>query len=119
MLRLLNEIHYFDVLRSDRSISDNGLEARTPLDTDFVRYYLSINPELRSSNEQIEKYLLRKSFEGLLPKEVLWRRKEAFSDGVSGKENLGMRLYKKLLTKKYLIKNLTTIKNLVNITPQN
>lgn len=34
----------------------------------------------------MEKYLLRKAFDGLdlLPKEVLWRTKEAFSDGVSG-----------------------------------
>ena len=40
----------------------------------------------RFDNERIEKYLLRKAFDGLdyLPDDLLWRRKEAFSDGVSG-----------------------------------
>jgi len=86
--RLLNDIHYFDVLRSDRSISNHGLEARTPfLDRSFVSSYLSIPPELRfhPKHQQPEKYLLRKAFDDtdLLPKCVLWRTKEAFSDGVS------------------------------------
>ena len=46
--RLVKELHYFDVLRSDRSISSNGLEARTPfLDKAFVKYYLSIPAELK------------------------------------------------------------------------
>ena len=100
-LRLLNEIHYFDVLRSDRSISENGLEPRTPfLDTKFVKYYLSIDSKLRSSNEKMEKYLLRKSFEGILPKEVLWRRKEAFSDGVSGKERSWYEIIQDLIEEK-------------------
>ena len=47
--KLLNNIHYFDVLRSDRSISSHGLEARTPfLDKSFVETYLSINPNMRN-----------------------------------------------------------------------
>jgi asparagine synthase (glutamine-hydrolysing) len=86
--RLLQDICYFDVLRSDRSISSNGLEPRTPfLDREFVTTYLSIPSELRynTMNEHCEKYLLRKAFDDdkTLPKEVLWRTKEAFSDGVS------------------------------------
>jgi asparagine synthase (glutamine-hydrolysing) len=94
--RLLNDIHLFDVLRSDKSISSNGLEPRTPfLDRSFVNYVLSIPPYLRNHNNfnEPEKYLLRKSFtssvflnsEGnqFLPDEILWRKKEAFSDGVS------------------------------------
>jgi asparagine synthase (glutamine-hydrolysing) len=88
--KLLNEIHFFDVLRSDRSISSHGLEARTPfLDPNFVSTYMSIPADIRnhSKNNQCEKYLLRKAFDnGLLPKEVLWRTKEAFSDGVSSQE---------------------------------
>jgi len=94
--RLLTDIHTFDVLRSDKSISSHGLEPRTPfLDRSWVQYYLSIPTELRFhkvSNQQ-EKYLLRTAFseeyclnslgKPLLPKEVLLRRKEAFSDGVS------------------------------------
>ena len=86
--RLLSDIHYFDVLRSDRSIASNGLEARTPfLDKMFVQSYLSINSKLRfhKLKNQCEKWLLRYAFEplNLLPQEVLWRTKEAFSDGVS------------------------------------
>lgn len=90
--RLVDEIHYFDVLRSDRSISANGLEARMPfLDKEFVRYYLSIPAEQKmfDSKDRMEKYLLRKAFKpsGFLPDSVLWRRKCAFSDGVSAQEN--------------------------------
>jgi asparagine synthase (glutamine-hydrolysing) len=78
----------FDVLRSDRSISSNGLEARTPfLDKAFVDFYMSIPPEYKTFDKvnRIEKHLLRKAFEedNLLPADVLWRHKCAFSDGVS------------------------------------
>lgn len=85
--RLLNDINFYDVLRSDRSISTNGLEPRTPfLDRKWVEFYLTIPSKLRfDSNKKQEKYLFRKAFEksNLLPGEILWRRKEAFSDGVS------------------------------------
>ena len=88
VLRLLKDIHMFDVLRSDRSISSNGLEARTPfLDKTFVQTVLQIPIKYRQpSVGQPEKWLLRRAFDdGLtLPREVLWRRKEAFSDGISG-----------------------------------
>jgi asparagine synthase (glutamine-hydrolysing) len=95
--RLLKNIHLFDVLRSDKCISSHGLEPRTPfLDKTFVNYYLSIPQKLRfDSNKIMEKYLLRNSFtienfqniygRQILPNEILWRRKEAFSDGVSSK----------------------------------
>tara|TARA_Y100000590_G_scaffold452680_1_gene596279 strand:+ start:660 stop:2246 length:1587 start_codon:yes stop_codon:yes gene_type:complete len=88
--RLLDEIYLFDVLRSDRSISSNGLEPRTPfLDKKFVQYYFSLNPSIKQfdAKNKIEKYVLRKAFENdkLLPDEVLWRNKCAFSDGVSKK----------------------------------
>jgi len=91
-IKLIDEIYMFDVLRSDRCVSSNGLEARTPfLDKKFVEYYMSIPPEMKmfGSNKRPEKYLLRKAFEksNLLPDEVLWRRKCAFSDGVSSIEN--------------------------------
>jgi len=82
----LKEIHKYDVLRADRGIASNGLEARVPfLNYEFVDFYMSINPALRMPVDGIEKYLLRKSFDGFgyLPDEVLFRKKEAFSDGVS------------------------------------
>lgn len=90
IIRLLKDIHLFDVLRSDKSISSHGLEPRTPfLDKGFVDYYLSIPLQFRDHNRDhhIEKYLLRMAFleSNLLPEQILWRKKEAFSDGVSKK----------------------------------
>jgi asparagine synthase (glutamine-hydrolysing) len=114
--RLLDDIHIFDVLRSDRSISSHGLEARTPfLDKTFVQTYLSQPIYLRNHGSSwwnnyfavsapthtsaitegiknnIEKLLLRFTVASLdptlLPDSVLWRGKEAFSDGVSGDQS--------------------------------
>jgi asparagine synthase (glutamine-hydrolysing) len=87
--RLLEDIHMYDVLRSDRSISSHGLEARTPfLDKQFVAVARSVATNLRRPIEgkHAEKAILRKAFAGtnLLPDAVLYRKKEAFSDGVSG-----------------------------------
>jgi len=87
--RLLQDVHMFDVLRSDRCISSHGLEPRTPfLDKEFVAVAKSISSTLRRpSADQIEKFILRRAFAGdLLPESVLNRKKEAFSDGVSGQE---------------------------------
>jgi asparagine synthase (glutamine-hydrolysing) len=87
---LIDEIYTYDGQRADRCISSNGLESRCPFsDHRFIQLYLSIDPELRKprliNGKKIEKYLLRKAFDGthLLPDNVLWRQKEAFSDGVS------------------------------------
>ena len=111
--RLLDNIHFYDGLRSDRAISSHGLEARTPfLDTEFVNTYMSVPPYIRNPADPrnplarlygksgsrsdscalpMEKLFLRSAvhfaFPDLLPDSVLWRRKEAFSDGVSGKES--------------------------------
>ena len=87
-LRLTRDLHYFDVLRCDKSISRHGLEARVPfLDKEFLHYYLHLLPEhKRPTKEQCEKKLLREAFQDLLPQDVVWRTKEAFSDGVSSKE---------------------------------
>lgn len=88
-LRLLDEIHCFDGLRVDRCLGAHGLEARVPfLDPDFVNMCLSIPVELRVPTEtRMEKQFIREAFEmycpRILPQAVLWRKKEAFSDGVS------------------------------------
>ena len=99
--RLLENIHQFDVLRSDKCIASHGLEPRTPyLDVDFTKYYLTIPYCVRShrhtgrtydgdfySEGHMEKYLIRDTFHliapELLPRDILYRKKEAFSDGVS------------------------------------
>jgi asparagine synthase (glutamine-hydrolysing) len=85
--RMIRDVRFFDLLRSDKSISGAGLEARVPFaDKEFLSYVMRIPPRFkRFTDDKMEKYLLRKAFqnEGLLLENVLWRRKEAFSDGVS------------------------------------
>lgn len=84
--RLLRDLPFFDVLRADRTTAAWGLELREPfLDRALITFYLSLARQWRRPRQGIEKWLLRKAFEksGLLPPEVLWRTKEAFSDGVS------------------------------------
>lgn len=91
MYDYLKNIHFYDGLRCDRTISDHGLEARIPFsDITFIKEYLKIPEHKRHpSYGNIEKYFLRQAFygTGLLPDDILFRRKEAFSDGVSSKEN--------------------------------
>ena len=86
--RMVRDVCYFDLLRSDKSISGAGLEARVPFaDKKFLQYVMSIPPRYKMfDDKRIEKYIFRKAFDGLLPDDILWRRKEAFSDGVSGHE---------------------------------
>jgi len=91
--KYVEKIHYYDVKRADRCISRWGLEGRVPLlDPDFIHTYWEIPGELRMPKTKgIEKWWLRAAFEhtkgkngqSLLPESVLWRKKEAFSDGVS------------------------------------
>lgn len=87
-IRLLSEIHLYDTLRSDRSVAYNGLEGRYPFaNKEFIELYLSISPSLKTFDKnRIEKYLLRKAFadKNLLPDDVLWRRKDGFSDSITG-----------------------------------
>ena len=81
----IRELHMYDVLRADRCISVNSLEARVPFgDLDFVEYVMAIDPEMKLNKYGKGKYLLRHAFEGLgyLPDEILWREKAAFSDAV-------------------------------------
>lgn len=85
--RLLSELHLFDVLRADKSASAAGLEIRVPfLDKQFIKYYMSIDPSLKIPGKNIEKRLLRESFENMLPSEIVWRVKEGMSDGVSSQK---------------------------------
>lgn len=85
-VRLLQELYLFDVLRADRTTAAHGLELRVPfLDHRFTAYYLSLPEEMRVPKDGVEKHLLRDAFSGLnlIPDEILWRRKEAFSDGLT------------------------------------
>ena len=83
-IRLLKDVYMFDVLRGDKTTAGNGLEIRVPFfDKEFINYYMSIDPKKKCITNGVEKYLLRRSFENDLPKEIVWRRKDGFSDGVS------------------------------------
>ena len=81
----IRELHMYDVLRADRCISVNSLEARVPFgDIDFVKYVMALDPEMKLNKYGKGKYLLRHAFDDgtYLPKEILWREKAAFSDAV-------------------------------------
>lgn len=104
-IHLIRNLHKYDVLRADRMVSCHGLELRVPfLDRDMVDLCISIppvykNPKFFIENDEndentesieieknMEKYILRLAFEDILPDEIVWRRKEGFSDGVSSME---------------------------------
>ena len=83
-VKRVRELHMYDVLRADRCVSVNSLEARVPFgDLDFVEYVMGIDPELKRNKYGKGKYLLRHAFEGdYLPHSILYREKAAFSDAV-------------------------------------
>ena len=131
--RLLSDIHMYDVLRSDKSISSNGLEPRTPfLDRSFIQYYLSLHPSVRHHKGQnkCEKYLIRNAFskdrflnrenKPLLPDQILWRTKEAFSDGVSKTTRSLYKIIQEYVNIEFQFESkekLTKLKSLVHNTP--
>jgi asparagine synthase (glutamine-hydrolysing) len=87
---LVKDVHRFDALRTDRTAASEGLEIRVPFaDVELVDYVFSLNSEFTSPKDKMEKYLLRNAFawNDIIPKNILFRRKEAFSDAVSSKEN--------------------------------
>ena len=83
-VKRVHELHMYDVLRADRCISVNSLEARVPFgDLDFVKYVMAVDPEMKLNKYNKGKYLLRHAFEGsYLPHDILYREKAAFSDAV-------------------------------------
>jgi asparagine synthase (glutamine-hydrolysing) len=98
-VRMVRDVRCFDLLRSDKSISGAGLEARVPFaDKTLLECVMSLPPWMKRFGEgadyAVEKHLLRTAFEGLLPEDVMWRRKEAFSDGVSGHERTWVQIIK-------------------------
>ena len=83
-VRKLDKLHMYDCLRANKSLASWGIEGRVPfLDKEFMDVAMRINPEDKMINgERMEKWVLRKAFEDMLPKSVAWRQKEQFSDGV-------------------------------------
>ena len=86
LVRKLDMLHLYDCLRANKAMSAWGVEARVPfLDPEFLDVAMNIDPEhkmIRKQEGRMEKYILRKAFDGWIPDEILWRQKEQFSDGV-------------------------------------
>jgi asparagine synthase (glutamine-hydrolysing) len=117
--RMVRDVCYFDLLRSDKSISGAGLEARVPFaDKKFLQYVMGIPPRYKIfSDARIEKYIFRKAFSGLLPDDILWRRKEAFSDGVSGHEKSWFQIIKEYVDKEVTDEEYNSIVNTIQNAP--
>ncbi|AZB28046.1 asparagine synthase B [Chryseobacterium balustinum] len=85
-VRKLNKLHLYDCLRANKALMSWGIEGRVPfLDKEFMDVAMNVNPEdkmIRKEEGKIEKWVLRKAFEDLLPESIAWRQKEQFSDGV-------------------------------------
>lgn len=85
-VRKLSKLHLYDCLRANKALMSWGIEGRVPfLDKEFMDVAMTINPKdkmVTAHDKKIEKYVLRKAFEDLLPEEIAWRQKEQFSDGV-------------------------------------
>merc|ERR1712032_1259703 len=86
-VRKVKDLYKYDCLRANKSTMAWGLEARVPfLDREFLEYAMTLDPSCKMSGNRMEKYTLRKAFDDpeqpYLPKDVLWRQKEQFSDGV-------------------------------------
>ncbi|MFD1614776.1 asparagine synthase B [Gelatiniphilus marinus] len=83
-LRKLNKLHMYDCLRANKSLAAWGIEGRVPfLDKEFIDVAMRINPKDKMINgERMEKWVIRKAFEDMIPESVAWRQKEQFSDGV-------------------------------------
>lgn len=83
-VRKLGKLHLYDCLRANKSLAAWGVEGRVPfLDKEFLDVAMRLNPrDKMASNGKIEKHILREAFQDYLPKEIAWRQKEQFSDGV-------------------------------------
>lgn len=83
-VRKLSKLYLYDCLRANKALSAWGVEGRVPfLDKEFLDVAMNVNPaDKMAGNGKIEKHILRKAFEDMLPKSVCWRQKEQFSDGV-------------------------------------
>ena len=89
LVRKMSKLHLYDCLRANKSLMAWGVEGRVPfLDKDFIDIAMGLNPtdkmsiRLSDGKQRIEKWILRKAFEDLLPEDIAWRQKEQFSDGV-------------------------------------
>jgi asparagine synthase (glutamine-hydrolysing) len=88
-IRKLDALYNYDCLRANKAMMAWGVEPRVPfLDTQFLDVAMRMDARAKMAglqpdgSKRIEKHILRAAFEGSLPREILWRQKEQFSDGV-------------------------------------
>lgn len=100
-VKRVKNLHTADCLRANKSTMAWGLEARVPfLDKSFLEVAMNVDSSEKMFNKgstqetdpegrpKMEKYILRKAFDcapggkPYLPRSILWRQKEQFSDGV-------------------------------------
>ncbi len=82
--RLVSNVYKYDALRADRCISTHGLELRVPFaDKNVMDYCLSLSGSVKRPKNGVEKRIIREQFVGDIANDILWRRKDGFSDGVS------------------------------------
>ena len=114
-IKLLKELHYFDVLRCDKSSAAVGLEIRVPfLDLDFMNFYMGIDPKFKMTNGGIEKRLLREAFKDMLPKEITFRQKEGMSDGVSSQKKSWASIISDKVDTLYTDEDINNVKDIEN-----
>ncbi|MCQ2610567.1 MAG: asparagine synthase B [Treponema sp.] len=89
LVRKMSKLHLYDCLRANKSLMAWGIEGRVPfLDKEFIDIAMGLNPKdkmnikLPDGKQRIEKWIVRKAFEDILPPDICWRQKEQFSDGV-------------------------------------
>jgi len=82
-IRKMENLHYYDCCRTNKTMAANGIECRVPfLDQTFVRYAMNIHPKYKMSNDKIEKHILREAFKDMLHPDIYKRQKAQFSDAV-------------------------------------
>ncbi|MEL6965612.1 MAG: asparagine synthase-related protein, partial [Pseudomonadota bacterium] len=83
--RSIQSMHNINLQRVDRMTMAHGIEGRVPfLDTAMIEVAMSMPAEVklrRTGDDQVEKWILRKAFEDLLPSEIVWRDKVQFDEG--------------------------------------
>lgn len=104
-MRLVQDVHMFDVLRADRTTAAHGLELRVPFfDTDMIDHVMGL--KCRMPNNGYEKYILREEFEDILPRDIAWRQKNGMSDAVgyewrNALKKFGEHRYRKIFNKDF------------------
>jgi asparagine synthase (glutamine-hydrolysing) len=84
--RSVNSLHNVNLQRVDRMTMRHSIEGRVPfLDTQMVEMAQTIPADLKlranGNGKRVEKWILRKAVEDLLPHDIVWRNKEQFDEG--------------------------------------